>query len=91
MIEKFIGTYVARGNASKNFSPFLRPKDVKGSLDVLKKKLMVDFDPLQCYLLDLQVSVPVAVFVALDIFDCVPSPFFFICTGRVPKHVQSVV
>ena len=48
---------MARGNSSKEFSPILRLTDVKGSLDALKKKLMVDFDPLQCYLVDLQVIV----------------------------------
>ncbi|XP_057529291.1 uncharacterized protein LOC130807910 isoform X1 [Amaranthus tricolor] len=52
------GTYVARGNSSKEFSPILRLTDVKGSLDALKKKLMVDFDPLQCYLVDLQGGFP---------------------------------
>lgn len=62
MINEFIGTFVACGNSSKDFSPILRPKDVKGSLDVRKTKLMVDFDPLRCYLVDLQVSVPVLKF-----------------------------
>ncbi|KMT09405.1 hypothetical protein BVRB_6g128810 isoform B [Beta vulgaris subsp. vulgaris] len=52
------GTFVACGNSSKDFSPILRPKDVKGSLDVWKTKLMVDFDPLQCYLVDLQGGFP---------------------------------
>ncbi|KAH9614552.1 hypothetical protein KSS87_003366 [Heliosperma pusillum] len=52
------GTFVARGNASKEFSPILRPKDMKGRLDILKTKLMVDFDPLKCYIVDLQGGFP---------------------------------
>ncbi|KAL9245871.1 hypothetical protein vseg_019471 [Gypsophila vaccaria] len=48
------GTFVARGNASNEFSPSLRAKDLKGRLDKLKTKLMVDFDPLQCYIVDLK-------------------------------------
>ncbi|XP_021718015.1 nucleolar protein 6-like [Chenopodium quinoa] len=48
------GKYVARGNPSNYFSPIIRPKDMKGGLDVLKSKIMVDFDPLQCYLVNLQ-------------------------------------
>jgi len=47
---------VARGNASKDFSPFLGPKDMKRNLDIMKSKLMVGFDPLQCYLVDLEAS-----------------------------------
>ncbi|XP_074312667.1 uncharacterized protein LOC141648101 isoform X2 [Silene latifolia] len=52
------GTFVARGNASKEFSPIFRPKDMKGRLDILKTKLMVDFDPLKCYVVDLQGGFP---------------------------------
>lgn len=52
------GTCVARGNASKDFSPFLGPKDMKRNLDTMKSKLMVDFDPLQCYLVDLEGGFP---------------------------------
>ncbi|XP_021848982.2 uncharacterized protein [Spinacia oleracea] len=52
------GKYVARGNPSNYFSPIFRPKDVKGGLDVIKTKIMVDFDPLQCYLMDIQGGFP---------------------------------
>lgn len=52
------GKHVARGNSSNYFSPTFKPKDVKGGLDILKTKLMVDFDPLQYYLVDLQEGFP---------------------------------
>ncbi|KAJ6378798.1 hypothetical protein OIU78_028927 [Salix suchowensis] len=48
------GRLVARGNASKAFHPFMLPGDLRGSLDKLKNKLLVDFDPLRCYIADLQ-------------------------------------
>lgn len=52
------GTCVARGNASRDFSPFLGTKDLKGSSGKLKTRLMVDFDPLHCYLVDLEGGFP---------------------------------
>ncbi|KAL5754642.1 hypothetical protein ACOSP7_022862 [Xanthoceras sorbifolium] len=48
------GRHVARGNASKAFHPFMLPADMKGSLDELKNKLMVDFDPLRCFVGDIE-------------------------------------
>lgn len=48
------GRLVARGNASKGFQPFMLPGDLRGSLDKLKNKLLVDFDPLRCYIADLE-------------------------------------
>lgn len=48
------GRLVARGNASKAFQPFMLPGDLRGSLDKLKNKLLVDFDPLRCYIADLE-------------------------------------
>ncbi|GAB2279548.1 hypothetical protein Dimus_014191 [Dionaea muscipula] len=49
------GLHVARGNATKDFNPLMVRKDMKGgSLDQLKMKLMVDFDPLRCFLVDLE-------------------------------------
>lgn len=47
---------VALGSASKAFRPFMTSKDLKGSLEEIKNKLMVNFDPLQCFLKDLQVT-----------------------------------
>ncbi|GMH24573.1 hypothetical protein Nepgr_026416 [Nepenthes gracilis] len=52
------GVDVARGNASKAFHPFLVAREMKGGSDELKKKLMVDFDPLRCYLSDLEREFP---------------------------------
>ncbi|KAB5547640.1 hypothetical protein DKX38_011046 [Salix brachista] len=51
------GRLVAHGNASKDFQPFMLPGDLRGSLDKMKNKLLVDFDPLRCYIADLQASV----------------------------------
>ncbi|KAK7307534.1 hypothetical protein VNO77_40695 [Canavalia gladiata] len=48
------GTQVAEGHASKCFQPFLLPKDLKGTSDELKNKLMVDFDPSRCFVRDLE-------------------------------------
>ncbi|CAK7339575.1 unnamed protein product [Dovyalis caffra] len=48
------GRLVAHGNASKAFQPFMLPRDLRGSLDELKNKLLVDFDPLRCYIADLE-------------------------------------
>ncbi|KAJ4714403.1 nucleolar protein 6 [Melia azedarach] len=48
------GRHVAHGNASKAFRPFLLPGNVKGSSEELKTKLMVDFDPLSCFVRELE-------------------------------------
>ncbi|CAL1360812.1 unnamed protein product [Linum trigynum] len=49
------GRVVARGNASKSFSPFFSSEDLRGrNLQKLKDKLMVDFDPLRLYVTDLK-------------------------------------
>jgi U3 small nucleolar RNA-associated protein 22 len=57
---------VARGNASKAFQPFMLPGDLRGSLDKLKNKLLVDFDPLRCYIADLEVSVLKCLVIQID-------------------------
>ncbi|KAL0008129.1 hypothetical protein SO802_009631 [Lithocarpus litseifolius] len=48
------GKHVARGNASKVFQPFMSPGDFKGSLEELKNKLLVNFDPLRFFFGDLE-------------------------------------
>ena len=48
---------MAQGNASKVFQPFMSPGDFKGSLEVLKNKLLVNFDPLRCFVGDLEASI----------------------------------
>ncbi|KAK4593427.1 hypothetical protein RGQ29_017509 [Quercus rubra] len=48
------GKHVARGNASKVFQPFMSPVDFKGSLEELKNKLLVNFDPLRFFVGDLE-------------------------------------
>lgn len=55
-----VGIHVAKGNPSKIFSPFLLPRNLKASSENIKDKLLVDFDPLRCYIADLQVSDSVA-------------------------------
>eukprot|EP00257_Ricinus_communis_P021381 XP_015580860.1 nucleolar protein 6 [Ricinus communis] len=48
------GRLVAHGSATKAFQPFILPGDLRGSSEKLKEKLMVNFDPLRCYIADLQ-------------------------------------
>ncbi|KAI8566766.1 hypothetical protein RHMOL_Rhmol02G0067400 [Rhododendron molle] len=50
------GMHVVRGKPSKKFHPFLLPGDMKGSLEELKRKLMVNFDPLRCFVGDVEAS-----------------------------------
>ncbi|KAJ4851471.1 hypothetical protein Tsubulata_014141 [Turnera subulata] len=50
------GKLVAQGNASKAFRPFILPENLMGSTEELKEKLMVNFDPLTCYVTDLEAS-----------------------------------
>ncbi|KAI8019409.1 Nucleolar protein 6 [Camellia lanceoleosa] len=52
------GKHVVRGNASKVFHPFMLPGDMKGSSEELKHKLMVNFDPLRCFVGDLEREFP---------------------------------
>ncbi|KAK9714544.1 hypothetical protein RND81_06G101900 [Saponaria officinalis] len=42
------------GMLATSFLPCYGQKDMKGRLDILRTKLMVDFDPLQCYFVDLR-------------------------------------
>ncbi|KAF7151525.1 hypothetical protein RHSIM_Rhsim02G0060300 [Rhododendron simsii] len=51
------GMHVVRGKPSKKFHPFLLPGDMKGSLEELKHKLMVNFDPLRCFVGDIEASI----------------------------------
>ncbi|CAM8912250.1 unnamed protein product [Rhodiola kirilowii] len=57
--EMSLGKPVVHGNPSKSFNPFLMPEDLKGrTLEDLKRKLLVDFDPLKCFLADLEKNFP---------------------------------
>lgn len=47
---------MVQGNASKVFHPFLLPGDLKQSSEELRSRLMINFDPLRCYVRDLEVS-----------------------------------
>lgn len=47
---------MAHGKASKAFCPILLPGDLNGSSEELKNKLMVNFDPLRCYIADVEAS-----------------------------------
>ncbi|KAK9164157.1 hypothetical protein Syun_005059 [Stephania yunnanensis] len=49
------GKLVARGKASKIFDPYIR---LQGSLANMKDKLLVNFDPLRCYIEDLKKEFP---------------------------------
>ncbi|KAF3447128.1 hypothetical protein FNV43_RR12308 [Rhamnella rubrinervis] len=48
------GIHVAQGDANKVFHPFLLPGDLKQSSEELRNKLMIDFDPLRCYVGDIE-------------------------------------
>jgi U3 small nucleolar RNA-associated protein 22 len=49
------GRHVAHGDASKVFHPFLMRKELKGSsLGELQNKLLVNFNPLRCFVDDLE-------------------------------------
>ncbi|KAK6922708.1 Nrap protein, domain 6, partial [Dillenia turbinata] len=50
------GRQVARGKASKIFHPLISPKDMRDNLENLRNKLLVDFDPLRCFLDDIEAS-----------------------------------
>ncbi|PSR88048.1 Nucleolar protein [Actinidia chinensis var. chinensis] len=52
------GRHVVRGSASKDFHPFILPGEMNGSVKDLKHKLMVDFDPLRCFVGDLEKLLP---------------------------------
>ncbi|KAI3451695.1 hypothetical protein Pfo_008360 [Paulownia fortunei] len=56
--EVKLGRHVIRGNASKTFQPFLLPGDMKGNLEELKNKLMVNFDPLRYFVSDIEREFP---------------------------------
>ncbi|ONH96837.1 hypothetical protein PRUPE_7G155300 [Prunus persica] len=48
------GVHVARGNASKVFHPFLLPGDLNGNSEDLRNKLLVNFDPMRCFVGDVE-------------------------------------
>lgn len=48
---------MARGKSSKSFHPFMLPGDLKGSSKEVKNKLLVDFNPLGCFVGDLEASI----------------------------------
>ncbi|XAR73269.1 hypothetical protein NMG60_11007182 [Bertholletia excelsa] len=52
------GRHVVRGKPSKIFHPLILHGDMKGSLEELKCKLLVDFDPLRCFIRDLEREFP---------------------------------
>ncbi|KAL3525384.1 hypothetical protein ACH5RR_013756 [Cinchona calisaya] len=55
------GRLVARGQASKNFHPFMLPgvgEGIRASLEKLKDKVMVDFDPVRCFIDDIERDFP---------------------------------
>ncbi|XP_010254816.1 PREDICTED: nucleolar protein 6 isoform X2 [Nelumbo nucifera] len=52
--EVKLGKHVAKGNASKDFHPYVLPGDRHGNLEELKNKLMLNFDPMRCFVDDLK-------------------------------------
>lgn len=47
---------MVRGHASKIFHPFFSPRDFKVNSGELKSKLMVNFDPVRCFIADIEAS-----------------------------------
>ncbi|KAF8377927.1 hypothetical protein HHK36_031315 [Tetracentron sinense] len=56
--EVYQGRHVARGNASKDFHPLIMPGDTRESFEKMKNKLMVNFDPMRCFVEDLKREFP---------------------------------
>ncbi|KAF9609709.1 hypothetical protein IFM89_018157 [Coptis chinensis] len=50
------GRHVAQGDPSSEFHPFMLHGNMKESLEEMKKTLMVNFDPVRCFMEDLKVS-----------------------------------
>lgn len=57
---------VVRGHASKIFHPFFSPGDFKVNSGELKSKLMVNFDPVRCFIADIEKGFPDVVKVWYD-------------------------
>lgn len=90
---------MARGNASKVFHPFLLPGDLNGNSEDLRNKLLVNFDPMRCFVGDVEASI----MQCLN-FDHVAIAFYFILgqcflclhllflnVERVLQHLQAMV
>ncbi|CAI9114714.1 OLC1v1015496C1 [Oldenlandia corymbosa var. corymbosa] len=59
--EIYQGRLIAQGQSSKFFYPFILPaegKNIKQSLEELKTKVMVDFDPVRCFINDMERDFP---------------------------------
>lgn len=59
--ETNIGMLVARGRPSKSFNPFVLPRDrkhIKTNIQELQKNLMVDFDPVRCFINEIEREFP---------------------------------
>lgn len=84
---------MAQGNASKVFQPFMSPGDFKGSLEELKNKLLVNFDPLRFFVGDLEASIFTGLVLILKSLLSLLFTLHFLLTHaeRVFKHVQGVV
>ncbi|GLT39138.1 hypothetical protein SLA2020_133450 [Shorea laevis] len=52
------GRHVAHGKSSNAFRPFMLPGDMKGGLEALKAKLLVNFNPLMCFVGDVEKEFP---------------------------------
>lgn len=95
------GVHVARGNASKVFHPFLLPGDFKGSSEDLRNKVLVNFDPLRCFVGDLEASIIqcldfylfIIISNIIKVFGrcCNCSHPLFFNVERVLKHFQAMV
>lgn len=95
------GVHVARGNASKVFHPFLLPGDFKGSSEDLRNKVLVNFDPLSCFVGDLEASIIqcldfylfIIISIIIKVFGrcCNCSRPLFFNVERVLKHFQAMV
>ena len=81
-----------RGYASKVFQPFMSPGDFKGSLEELKNKLLVNFDPQRFFVGDLEASIFTGLMLILkSLLSLFTLHFLLTHAQRVFQHVQGVV
>ncbi len=80
---------MAHGNPSNAFCPFMSRGDMEGSLEELKRKVMVNFDPLRCFVGDVEASIVESY--DLNLINAFPSlscPKFFSFYSYCRKSIQ---
>lgn len=95
-----LGRLVACGRPSKSFNPFMLPRDrkhIKTNIQELQNNLMVDFDPVRCFVNEIEVSTgtnliwlrrPILLMGNTSYWNNFSSR---VCAERISWHVQSMV